>query len=84
MNDHLRLEQKKKKGPYNYPTNFDRLRCLQRRLKVVAYDLEVPEMILEGGGGLGQSIKLSESEQARLNSRLASVINCLVVSEKIQ
>ncbi|KAL4454578.1 hypothetical protein ABPG74_021783 [Tetrahymena malaccensis] len=73
--------KKNKKASKKYPTNFDRLNCLLRQLKLVAYDLEVPDILKENINM--KSNQLTESEQQRLNNRLASIINCLAVSVKI-
>ncbi|KAL4499306.1 hypothetical protein ABPG72_006892 [Tetrahymena utriculariae] len=81
MEEYKILALKKNKKTKKYPTNFDRLNCLLRQLKLVAYDLEVPDILKENVNM--KSNQLTESEQQRLNNRLASIINCLAVSVKI-
>jgi len=49
MEQHHKMYTKNKPTStrYKYPDMFDRVRCLEIKLKVVAYDLEVPEILLK-------------------------------------
>lgn len=62
MEEYKLLAMKKsRKASKKHPTNFDRLSCLLRQLKLVAFDLEVPEILKENPNH--KSHQLSESEQ---------------------